>query len=385
MSFQHLYNNYKWLSDNVIEKIIEIEIYNRIDVIDAFIDRVKEGEYPTYPPRNIVQKLEKIDSKLNSLMAQESDRDNRISKLESEIDLLKKAPNAASAQKEVETLKDANKQLSNRLSEIEHEHLALKSRLENAEKENIGLANRLTQLESNYQELLKRVEALEKPATDVPVPTPVPEIPIPKAPTKKTIEHFYLNNAEGLKFANNRIAIKKAFAKALDIQALLNCIQNANIDADNKKAYLMILENYHKQLDRAVTKFSYDDEDEDLSERASSTFFDLLGKHILNNLAVALYRSLEYKMDDAVLLIVDSLNNYLVGCGVSTVSVKPNEKITKEIASVCSIMIEHVDDRAKDDHILEVEKLPYYLDYIDEDGDKDKLYSNGKITVGKAK
>ena len=384
MSFQHLYNNYKWLSDNVIEKIIEIEIYNRIDVIDAFIDRVKEGEYPTYPPRNIVQKLEKIDSKLNSLIAQESDRDNRISKLESEIDRLKKAPSAASAQKEVETLKDANKQLSNRLSEIEHEHLALKSRLENAEKENIGLANRLTQLESNYQELLKRVEALEKPATDVPVPTPVPEIPIPKAPTKKTIEHFYLNNAEGLKFANNRIAIKKAFAKALDIQALLNCIQNANIDADNKKAYLMILENYHKQLDRAVTKFSYDDE-EDLSERASSTFFDLLGKHILNNLAVALYRSLEYKMDDAVLLIVDSLNNYLVGCGVTTVSVKPNEKITKEIASVCSIMIEHVDDRAKDDHILEVEKLPYYLDYIDEDGDKDKLYSNGKITVGKAK
>ena len=384
MSFQHLYNNYKWLSDNVIEKIIEIEIYNRIDVIDAFIDRVKEGEYPTYPPRNIVQKLEKIDSKLNSLIAQESDRDNRISKLESEIDRLKKAPSAASAQKEVETLKDANKQLSNRLSEIEHEHLALKSRLENAEKENIGLANRLTQLESNYQELLKRVEALEKPATDVPVPTPVPEIPIPKAPTKKTIEHFYLNNAEGLKFANNRIAIKKAFAKALDIQALLNCIQNANIDADNKKAYLMILENYHKQLDRAVTKFSYDDE-EDLSERASSTFFDLLGKHILNNLAVALYRSLEYKMDDAVLLIVDSLNHYLVGCGVTTVSVKPNEKITKEIASVCSIMIEHVDDRAKDDHILEVEKLPYYLDYIDEDGDKDKLYSNGKITVGKAK
>ena len=384
MSFQHLYNNYKWLSDNVIEKIIEIEIYNRIDVIDAFIDRVKEGEYPSYPPRNIVQKLEKIDSKLNSLIAQESDRDNRISKLESEIDRLKKAPSAASAQKEVETLKDANKQLSNRLSEIEHEHLALKSRLENAEKENIGLANRLTQLESNYQELLKRVEALEKPATDVPVPTPVPEIPIPKAPTKKTIEHFYLNNAEGLKFVNNRIAIKKAFAKALDIQALLNCIQNANIDADNKKAYLMILENYHKQLDRAVTKFSYDDE-EDLSERASSTFFDLLGKHILNNLAVALYRSLEYKMDDAVLLIVDSLNNYLVGCGVSTVSVKPNEKITKEIASVCSIMIEHVDDRAKDDQILEVEKLPYYLDYIDEDGDKDKLYSNGKITVGKAK
>ena len=384
MSFQHLYNNYKWLSDNVIEKIIEIEIYNRIDVIDAFIDRVKEGEYPSYPPRNIVQKLEKIDSKLNSLIAQESDRDNRISKLESEIDRLKKAPSAASAQKEVETLKDANKQLSNRLSEIEHEHLALKSRLENAEKENIGLANRLTQLESNYQELLKRVEALEKPATDVPVPTPVPEIPIPKAPTKKTIEHFYLNNAEGLKFANNRIAIKKAFAKALDIQALLNCIQNANIDADNKKAYLMILENYHKQLDRAVTKFSYDDE-EDLSERASSTFFDLLGKHILNNLAVALYRSLEYKLDDAVLLIVDSLNHYLVGCGVTTVSVKPNEKITKEIASVCSIMIEHVDDRAKDDQILEVEKLPYYLDYIDEDGDKDKLYSNGKITVGKAK
>lgn len=384
MSFQHLYNNYKWLSDNVIEKIIEIEIYNRIDVIDAFIDRVKEGEYPSYPPRNIVQKLEKIDSKLNSLIAQESDRDNRISKLESEIDRLKKAPSAASAQKEVETLKDANKQLSNRLSEIEHEHLAIKSRLENAEKENIGLANRLTQLESNYQELLKRVEALEKPATDVPVPTPVPEIPIPKAPTKKTIEHFYLNNAEGLKFANNRIAIKKAFAKALDIQALLNCIQNANIDADNKKAYLMILENYHKQLDRAVTKFSYDDE-EDLSERASSTFFDLLGKHILNNLAVALYRSLEYKLDDAVLLIVDSLNHYLVGCGVTTVSVKPNEKITKEIASVCSIMIEHVDDRAKDDHILEVEKLPYYLDYIDEDGDKDKLYSNGKITVGKAK
>ena len=127
MSFQHLYNNYKWLSDNVIEKIIEIEIYNRIDVIDAFIDRVKEGEYPSYPPRNIVQKLEKIDSKLNSLIAQESDRDNRIGKLGSEIDRLKKAPSAASAQKEVETLKDANKQLSNRLSEIEHDHLALKS------------------------------------------------------------------------------------------------------------------------------------------------------------------------------------------------------------------------------------------------------------------
>lgn len=384
MSFQHLYNNYKWLSDNVIEKIIEIEIYNRIDVIDDFISSVKEGEYPSYPPKSIVQKLENIDRKLSSLITRESDRDNRISKLESEIERLKKAPSVESLQNEVETLKDANKQLINSLSEIEQEYIVLKNRFENAEKENIGLANRLSKLESNYQELFKRVEALEKPAIDVPVPIPFPELPIPKAPTKKTIEYFYLNNAEGLKFANNRIAIKKAFAKALDIQGLLNCIQNANIDADNKKAYLMILENYHKQLDRAVAKFSYDDE-EDLSERASSTFFDLLGKHILNNLAVALYRSLEYKMDDAVLLIVDSLNNYLVGCGVTTVSVKPNEKITKEIASVCSIMIEHVDDRAKDDHILEVEKLPYYLDYIDEDGDKDKLYSNGKITVGKAK
>lgn len=385
MSFQHLYNNYKWLSDNVIEKIIEIEIYNRIDVIDAFIASVKEGEYPSYPPRNIVQKLENIDRKLSSLTTLESDRDNRISKLESEIERLKKATSVESLQKEVETLKNANKQLSNRLSEIEQKHHVVKSRLENAEKENINLAKRLTQLECNYQELLKRIEALDKPATIVPVSIPVKETPIPETLTKSTIEHFYLEKTEGMKFANNRIAIQKAFAKALDIKDLLQCVQNANIEADNKKAYLMILENYHKQLDRAVTKFSYDDEDEDLSERASSTFFDLLGKHILNNLAVALYRSLEYKMDDAVLLIVDSLNNYLVGCGVSTVRVKPNEKITKEIASACSIMIEHVDDRAMDDQILEVEKLPYYLDYIDEDGDKDKLCSNGKITVGKAK
>ena len=105
MSFQHLYNNYKWLSDNVIEKIIEIEIYNRIDVIDAFIDRVKEGEYPTYPPRNIVQKLEKIDSKLNSLIAQESDRDNRISKLESEIDSLKKAKSGINKLSEIKVMK----------------------------------------------------------------------------------------------------------------------------------------------------------------------------------------------------------------------------------------------------------------------------------------
>lgn len=379
MSLQTLYSNYKWLSDNVIERIIEIEIFNRISDIDELITSVQNSDYPSYPHRDIEQRLANLERKFSNyikLESQERDKDNRISKLESEVDRLKKAPSAASVQKEVESLKDANKQLSNKLSEIEQEHLALKSRLENAEKKNIGLANRLTQLESNYQELLKKVEALEKPATVVPVPEP---------PTKKTIEHFYLENTAVLKFANNRIAIKKAFAKALDTQDLLQCVQNANIEADNKKAYLMILENYHKQLDRAVTKFSYDDEDEDLSERASSTFFDLLGKHILNNLAVALYRSLEYKMDDAVLLIVDSLNNYLVGCGVSTVSVKPNEKITKEIASVCSIIIEHVDDRAKDDHILEVEKLPYYLDYIDEDGDKDKLYSNGKITVGKAK
>ena len=379
MSFQNLYSNYKWLNDNVIERIIEIEIFNRFSNIDELIASVQKSDYPSYPHRDIEQRLANLERKFSNyikLESQERDKDNRISKLESEVDRLKKAPSAASVQKEVETLKDANKQLSNRLSEIEQEHLALKSRLENAEKKNIGLANRLTQLESNYQELLKKVEALEKPVTVVPVPEP---------PTKKTIEHFYLENTAVLKFANNRIAIKKAFAKALDTQDLLQCVQNANIEADNKKAYLMILENYHKQLDRAVTKFSYDDEDEDLSERASSTFFDLLGKHILNNLAVALYRSLEYKMDDAVLLIVDSLNNYLVGCGVSTVSVKPNEKITKEIASVCSIMIEHVDDRAMDDQILEVEKLPYYLDYIDEDGDKDKLYSNGKITVGKAK
>ena len=29
MSFQNLYSNYKWLNDNVIERIIEIEIFNR--------------------------------------------------------------------------------------------------------------------------------------------------------------------------------------------------------------------------------------------------------------------------------------------------------------------------------------------------------------------
>ena len=114
MSLQTLYSNYKWLSDNVIERIIEIEIFNRISDIDELITSVQNSDYPSYPHRDIEQRLANLERKFSNyikLESQERDKDNRISKLESEVDRLKKAPSAASVQKEVESLKDANKQL----------------------------------------------------------------------------------------------------------------------------------------------------------------------------------------------------------------------------------------------------------------------------------
>ena len=44
MSLQTLYSNYKWLSDNVIERIIEIEIFNRISDIDELIASVQNSD-----------------------------------------------------------------------------------------------------------------------------------------------------------------------------------------------------------------------------------------------------------------------------------------------------------------------------------------------------
>ena len=125
--------------------------------------------------------------------------------------------------------------------------------------------------------------------------------------------------------------------------------------------------------------------EEDLSDKISETVFKVMEKKIFNNLMIALYRGICFVKSEANLSVINCINNYLSRCGIYTKMVRRGEIVNRDNQGYITInpQFELTNDADKNNIISEVEKLPYFMDFYDEDGELDTYQSNGKVVIFK--
>ncbi len=75
------------------------------------------------------------------------------------------------------------------------------------------------------------------------------------------------------------------------------------------------------------------------------------------------------------------VNDYLASCHVYTVPVLPKNPMTSNDIDRMSVTRKETTNPDEDNLIDEVERLPYFMDYLTESGEKENFCSEGKMVV----
>lgn len=203
---------------------------------------------------------------------------------------------------------------------------------------------------------------------------------------KSEIEYFSINSKNKVAFSGDVAKIRAQLNMVLQIDDIKESISSSGLERDSKTAFLLLIDEYHKQLERKVRDIKWNKlNEEDLSDKISETVFKVMEKNIFNNLMIALYRGICFVKSEANLSVINCINNYLSRCGIYTKMVRRGEIVNRDNQGYLTInpQFELTNDADKNNIISEVEKLPYFMDFYDEDGELDTYQSNGKVVIFK--
>ena len=99
---------------------------------------------------------------------------------------------------------------------------------------------------------------------------------------------------------------------------------------------------------------------------------------LLESVASASYRGLS-RQPEFYREFLGHFNRYLQRCGIYTRRVLPNGRLTEQDKIDMKINRRDTINAANDDLIAEVERLPYYIDYLGADGSIKNLFFEGKL------
>ena len=132
-------------------------------------------------------------------------------------------------------------------------------------------------------------------------------------------------------------------------------------------------------LEKLYSKFDFDGCDpEDISEEITDKFFKIISENILDNVMVAIYRGGK----DAVGYneFLGKVNHYLAAHDIYTREILPGSKAEGNIISDIEPPVSKRTDVAADDgKIDEVELLPYFMIYENDDGNVETVRKRGRI------
>ena len=203
---------------------------------------------------------------------------------------------------------------------------------------------------------------------------------------KSEIEYFAIDSRNEVAFSGDIETIRAQLNMVLQIDDIKDCITGSALEKDSKTAFLMLMDEYHKQLERKVRDIKWLKlNEEELSDTISEIVFKVMEKNIFNNLMIALYRGLCFAKSEANFSVISCINNYLSRCGIYTKMVRRGEIVNRKNQGYLTInpQFELTNDADKNNMIAEVEKLPYFMDFYDEDGELDTHQSNGKVVIFK--
>ena len=164
----------------------------------------------------------------------------------------------------------------------------------------------------------------------------------------------------------------------LDISSITKTLQASSIDEQNKDIYQKILTNYANGLLSALKKKRISELDE---EEISETVITTIGEAVQNAITGKIVPAVADRIRrgfPGFSGFLFAINQYLESIGFYTEAIKVGEKVTDRENSVhMEIIYTTTTDRQLHGKIYEITTLPYLINFINEDEEKDKFVCKG--------
>lgn len=214
-----------------------------------------------------------------------------------------------------------------------------------------------------------------KKQVSIPTPDKVPPQVQPK------IKSFDLPMQKEAFFTGTHEEIMQKLNSAMDISDIINFLKNSQ--NPKKETFIRNFEKHYSEMQRFIKKLDLNAYDDDiLYEKVTEKYFKVFQGMIFNNVMVSIYRNMD-NQPAFYRPFLKIVNNYLTRCGIYTRYIAPNQKITDEDYADFEPIVRAVDDPAKDDIIDEIERLPYRILYISDNGKTTYRQFMGSIFVNK--
>lgn len=245
-----------------------------------------------------------------------------------------------------------------------------------SEEQYISVKNEEQKEQSNTGFDVESIPVFNKPKKTTQIN--IDDFLMPNPEKQYDIKNFDIVKTDNLFLSGEISKIKIELQKALNMDNITEFLQQSSLE--NKQAYLDIFGRYKKNIQKFIDKLSVDEDDEEIWEILTEKFFKIVKNDILSNVMIGIYRGIKNNKKDYELFLRE-VNKYLNSCCIYTRYVHPDMKYTKNDLDDMVPLKKETCDLKRDGYIDEVERLPYYIDYLNEDGDKESFCCDGKFVV----
>lgn len=205
---------------------------------------------------------------------------------------------------------------------------------------------------------------------------------VTKPPKEYWISSFALSKplVQKAYFCGDGDMVKAKLTQSIqEMDGLITYLSQSKIIEPAKTSFMKNLRWGMEALEKLYSKFDFEGCDpEEISEEITDKFFKIISENILDNVMVAIYRGGK----DAVgyNAFLGKVNQYLAAHGIYTQEILPGSKAEGNIISDIEPPVSKRTDVAADDgKIDEVELLPYFMTYENDDGNVETVRKRGRI------
>ena len=277
---------------------------------------------------------------------------------------------------------EIRKQVGKKIAKLTERIGLLEQELEQTKREQMQLKQRVQAQAQQIRDLEQWRTAAKVAAPVVKDAEPRKPAPVMPMPEKKPfdIKRFSIPKPDKV-LIRTASDVVRAMENIKNIDSLCAFLKNygdkdAMMIAKLVAQYQERVERFESALPQKRKKW----DDEMVSEEATGAVFDIMKKSLLTQLPVAILRgSAKNPLFYGGLL--EELNKYLARCGVYTLMPSSKAYFNDDDCHFMEIQPLPTKNRGDDKRVEAIERLPYCLDYIDEDEDRQVCQLDGQMTV----
>ena len=258
------------------------------------------------------------------------------------------------------------------------EQLSLQEqRFSSLEKQNSEWKRQLKDLQNQLEQLKgKDIPSVTKPQLQPSVVPPIPSTPPQGIPWIKFFSLIKSAMPVAYFHGDGAIVKSKLSQSIQDMDGLITYLSQSKIEEPARTSFMKNLRWCMEALEKLYGKFDFDGCDqEELSEEITGKFFRIISENLLDNVLVAIYRGGKDATDYQDFL--KTVNSYLT---IYTEEITPGMSLEGDMLSNIEPPIaKQTPIPADDGKVDEVELLPYFMVYEDDDGNLDTVRKRGRV------